>query len=124
MGFEQPTGGIGFFECIDNQNAANLLFDTAKEWLQTKGMEAMDGPINFGEKDNWWGLLISANTEVMYGMSYNPPYYIQLFENYGFKDYYKQFNYLYDIANHPLPPKFEAKAKVVGGRSRLFVYAT
>jgi GNAT superfamily N-acetyltransferase len=113
MGFEQPTGGIGFFECIDNQNAANLLFDTAKEWLQTKGMEAMDGPINFGEKDNWWGLLIWANTEVMYGMSYNPPYYIQLFENYGFKDYYKQFNYLYDIANHPLPPKFEAKAKLL-----------
>lgn len=112
-GFEQPTGGVGFFECIDDQNSANLLFDTAKAWLEEKGMEAMDGPINFGEKDNWWGLLVKADTEVMYGMSYNPKYYIQLFENYGFKDYYKQYNYLYDIANHALPPKFERKAKLL-----------
>ena len=26
----QPTGGIGFFECINDQQAANLLFDTAQ----------------------------------------------------------------------------------------------
>src|SRR5437868_849913 len=43
----QPTGGTGFFECINNQQAAHLLFDTAKAWLQKKGMQAMDGPINF-----------------------------------------------------------------------------
>jgi hypothetical protein len=45
---KQPTGGVGFFECIDNQEAAFLLLDTAKAWLQSEGMEAMDGPINFG----------------------------------------------------------------------------
>src|SRR4030042_4124777 len=44
----QPTGGIGFFECIDDQQASNLLFQTAREWLETNGMQAMDGPINFG----------------------------------------------------------------------------
>ena len=44
---DQPTGGVGFFECINDQEAANLLFDTAKKWLEEKGMEAMDGPINF-----------------------------------------------------------------------------
>lgn len=110
-GQKYANGGVGFFECIDDQKAANQLFDTAKDWLMARGMEAMDGPINFGEKDNWWGLLIEAKTDVMYGMSYNPKYYINLFENYGFRDYYKQFNYLYDIANHALPPKFEEKAK-------------
>src|SRR3712207_5526274 len=52
--FEQPTGGMGFFECIDNTDAAFKLFDTCKAWLQAKGMEAMDGPINFGEKDRFW----------------------------------------------------------------------
>src|ERR1700749_1875087 len=46
--YEQPTGGCGFFECIDDKNAAFLLFDTAKEWLKANGMQAMDGPINFG----------------------------------------------------------------------------
>ena len=33
-----------------------MLFDTAREWLKSKGMEAMDGPINFGETDKYWGL--------------------------------------------------------------------
>src|SRR5690606_16989206 len=44
--YPQPTGGIGFFECVNDQHAANYLFDTAREWLKSHGMEAMDGPIN------------------------------------------------------------------------------
>ena len=51
------VGGCGFFECINNQEAANLLFDTAKNWLIEKGYNSMDGPINFGERDKWWGCL-------------------------------------------------------------------
>ena len=38
--FKQPTGGIGFFECINNQQAADLLLNTAKKWLAKNGMEA------------------------------------------------------------------------------------
>src|SRR5436189_3919338 len=48
-GDDVPVGGIGFFECINDQDAADLLFDNAKHWLIQHGMEAMDGPINFGE---------------------------------------------------------------------------
>src|SRR5437879_5548558 len=59
-GNDQPTGGIGFFECINNREAAFLLFDKCEEWLQSKGMEAMDGPVNFGSRDRWWGLLIEG----------------------------------------------------------------
>jgi hypothetical protein len=55
-GDDLPVGGIGFFECINNQEAADLLLDNAKHWLIQKGMEVMDGPINFGERDKWWGL--------------------------------------------------------------------
>jgi GNAT superfamily N-acetyltransferase len=112
-GFEQPTGGIGFFECIDEQACADLLFDRAKHWLASKGMEAMDGPINFGEKDNFWGLLVASETEPMYGMSYNPPYYRELFEQYGFKNYYEQYNYLYDIQHHAVPDHFTRKARAL-----------
>ena len=49
----QPTGGCGFFECIDNQTVANLLFDACQQWLKARGIEAMDGPINFGDRDSW-----------------------------------------------------------------------
>jgi hypothetical protein len=89
---EQPTGGCGFFECIDNQQAADLLFDTAKNWMLQQGMKAMDGPVNFGENDMWWGLLVEGFTRPYYGMNYNPPYYKRLFEHYGFKVLYEQIS--------------------------------
>lgn len=103
--FEQPTGGIGFIECIDNEAAFILLFDTAKIWLQENGMKAMDGPINFGENDTFWGLLIEGFTHPSYGMNYHKPYYQKHFENYGFKIQYQQ------ITNHlevrkPFPERF------------------
>ncbi|HQW82985.1 MAG TPA: hypothetical protein PK987_00915 [Ferruginibacter sp.] len=89
-GDDVPVGGIGFFECINNQDAANLLFDTARQWLTQKNMEAMDGPINFGERDRWWGLIIEGFVPPLYCMNYNQPYYVQLFENYGFKVFFNQ----------------------------------
>lgn len=87
---EQPTGGVGFFECINDQKAANFIFDHCKQWLQERGMEAMDGPINFGERDKWWGLLTEGFYSPLYNMNYNPPYYQQLFESYGFQTYFNQ----------------------------------
>src|SRR5689334_4561876 len=39
----QPTGGIGFFECINDKTASDYLFDHAKHWLQERGIQAMDG---------------------------------------------------------------------------------
>lgn len=105
-GTEFATGGVGFFDCIDDQQAANLLFDTAKEWLKSKGMQAMDGPINFGDRDKWWGLMAEGfETEPVYGMSYNPPYYQNLFEKYGFQNYYNQYFYAMKVRS-PLPAKF------------------
>ncbi|MDN3707019.1 hypothetical protein QW060_07705 [Myroides ceti] len=94
---QQPTGGIGFFECIDDQKAAHCLFDTAKKWLQENKMEAMDGPINFGERDKWWGLLVQGFHEPLYNMNYNFPYYQELFESYGFKNYFDQECYALPI---------------------------
>lgn len=92
--FEQPTGGIGFFECINDQDASFHLFDTAKKWLQEHNMEAMDGPVNFGEKNMFWGLLIDNFTDPnSYGMNYNPYYYRMFFEEYGFRIYYNQYMY-------------------------------
>jgi hypothetical protein len=89
-GDEVPAGGIGFFECINNQEAANLLFEKAQKWLEQEGLGCMDGPINFGERDRWWGLLTNGFTSPLYGMNYNPPYYRELFEQYGFQVFYNQ----------------------------------
>ncbi|MBX5438059.1 MAG: GNAT family N-acetyltransferase [Thermoflavifilum sp.] len=103
--FPQPTGGIGFFECINDQQAANMLFDTAKNWLQQRGMQAMEGPVNFGENDRYWGLLVEGFKPPSFGMNYNPPYYQQLFENYGFVKAYDQYTNFLD-ATVPMPERF------------------
>ncbi len=86
----QPTGGFGFFDCVNDQDVADVIFNHCKKWLQERGMEAMDGPINFGERDKFWGLLVEGFEEPLYGMNYNFPYYQTLFENYGFKNYFDQ----------------------------------
>lgn len=95
----QPTGGIGFFECINSKPAAHMLFDHCKEWLRQKGMEAMDGPVNFGERDSWWGLIVDGFHSPQYKMNYNLPYYRELFESYGFLLYYEQWCYSLHIAD-------------------------
>ena len=97
-GYEQPTGGCGFFEAINDQQLANQLFDAARMWLVSRGMEAMDGPINFGSRDSWWGLLVEGyEFQPLYANAYNPPYYKELFENYGFQNYFNQFTYLWRV---------------------------
>ncbi len=89
----QPTGGFGFFEVIDSREAAFMLFDTARKWLSDRDMEAMDGPINFGENDNYWGLLVEGFTQPGFGMPYNKEYYRRFFEDYGFRVYFEQYSY-------------------------------
>ncbi|HOU30629.1 MAG TPA: hypothetical protein P5320_00850 [Bacteroidales bacterium] len=89
----QPTGGIGYFEVIDNRDAAFMLFDTAREWLAQRGMEAMDGPINFGENESNWGLLVEGFMQQGIGMPYNKEYYRKFFEEYGFQKYFEQYSY-------------------------------
>lgn len=113
--YEQPTGGIGFFECINDKEAAFLLFDTAKAWLEENGMKAMDGPINFGENDSFWGLLVEGFTPPSYGMNYHLPYYHELFTAYGFSKTYEQ------ITNHlavkkPFPERFTKIANWVANK--------
>jgi hypothetical protein len=113
--YEQPTGGMGYFECIDDKTAAFLLFDTAKDWLQQNGMAAMDGPINFGENDSFWGLLVEGFTPPSFGMNYNPSYYHDFFQAYGFKKEYEQITNHLAVRN-PFPERFTKIANWVANK--------
>lgn len=83
-----PTGGIGFFECVENQEYAFALFAHAERILKAKGVKAIDGPVNFGERDKFWGLLVKGFEHYpVYQEYYHPPYYQAFFENWGFQPY-------------------------------------
>ena len=95
---EQPTGGCGFFESIDDQ--------------QVGGMEAMDGPINFGQRRDWWGLLVEGyEFQPLYKNPYNPPYYKELFENYGFKNYFNQHSFIWRVNDSEANKQIFARAE-------------
>ncbi len=109
---EVPVGGMGFFECIEDKQAAFVLFDACKEWLKQRGFEAMDGPINFGERDSFWGLMVKGwEFEPTYKMPWTKKYYIRFFEEYGFQDYFQQLVYVSSIRNPNVSEKVEEKAK-------------
>lgn len=85
------VGFFGFFECIYNQEVANILFNTAEQWLNNKGMEFIRGPVNPSMNDENAFLIENFDDPPYILMPYNPKYYNELAENYGFykaKDLY------------------------------------
>lgn len=122
-GADVKAGFIGFFECENNEQAAFLLFDTARDWLKSEGFTAMDGPANFGENFFNWGLLVDGFQPQGFGMPYNLPYYKQIFDKYGFKIYYQQFSYHLDITSPDLPERFWKIAEWVA-KKKDFHYKT
>jgi GNAT superfamily N-acetyltransferase len=84
---EVPLGGIGYFESIDDQEVAFTLFKQAEDYLKSKGVKGVDGPINFGERDKFWGLLVKNYDPPLFQENYHPPYYKPFFENWGYEPY-------------------------------------
>lgn len=116
LAINQNVGGCGFFESIDSQEVANMLFDAARLWLSSRGAEGMDGPVNFGSRDAWWGLLVEGfEYEPLYTNPYHHPYYKALFENYGFQNYFNQNSYVWRVDGGMLSEIALEKARRVLG---------
>lgn len=103
--FEPKTGGMGFIEMVNDQAVADAIIDYARYWHQKRGNGAFRGPINFGENDNYWGLLVENFDEPpIYGMFYHPPWYKELLEKTGAEklDDHRSFKRYFD---EPLPER-------------------
>src|SRR5205085_9847939 len=83
-----------------------------RHWLMQRHMEAMDGPINCGERDRWWGLLVEGFDPPPYCVNFNPPYYKDLFERYGFRRFYNQLCFSLKVAD-PMQQKFFDRHAVI-----------
>jgi GNAT superfamily N-acetyltransferase len=108
---QKYVGGMGFFECINNHDAATILFNACRDWLAENGMASMEGPENFGDRDRWWGLLVDGFLPPNYCMPYNPPYYRDLFEKYGFRNYFEQYTYHTPVTDKNLDEVIRTKAE-------------
>ncbi len=96
---KDKTGFFGFFECIDNQEVANALFDVAKDWLKKKGFRVMRGPVNPSTNDEIGFLLEGFDDSPRIMMTYTFPYYLTLAENYGMKKAKDLYAYQLDSLN-------------------------
>ncbi|RYF97563.1 MAG: GNAT family N-acetyltransferase, partial [Chitinophagaceae bacterium] len=111
-------GSIGFFESVENRIVAFSLFDKAVQWLsEMYRVDIVQGPVNFGENDKYWGLLVEGFTSPSYGMNFNPLYYKIFFEDYGFKIQYNQLTNYVSLSK-PLPERFEKIASRVVNNPR------
>lgn len=120
---KDKVGFFGFFECINNQQAANLLFDKAAEFCRANGMDTMRGPVNPSTNDEC-GLLMDAYDQpnVML-MPYNFKYYGNLIEGYGFKkerDLYALW-IPSEVINHPVMEKFNRISDMILRREDLVI---
>jgi len=82
---DDESGHFGFFECINDQSIADALFNTAKSWVKEKKLKFIKGPANPSSNDIYGMLVEGFDDSPRLLMPYNPEYYIQLCEGYGFK---------------------------------------
>ncbi len=81
----EQVGFFGFFESVNDREVAHLLLNTASRWVAERGMTAIRGPMNFSTNDECALLIEGFDSPPVILMPYNPPYYIDLVESFGFK---------------------------------------
>lgn len=82
--YNDPCGFFGFFECHDDQQVADSLFDACRAWFALQGIYKLRGPTN-PSLNYMVGLLVDGfDSPPTFMMTYNPPYYERLLESYGF----------------------------------------
>jgi hypothetical protein len=93
----KKEGYLTLFECVNQREAAQVLFAAAEEWLRKRGMESLIGPVSPTNGDDFRGMLIENFTDPpLIFTPYNPPYYPKLWEEYGFKRYHTFVAFRYD----------------------------
>jgi ribosomal protein S18 acetylase RimI-like enzyme len=104
------VGYFGFFECIDDFDTASALWSTAEDWLCSKDMTIMRGPID-GRIDVGCGFLYEGfHLRPTVLSSYTPSYYILLAEKYGMTKARDFFHYYIDLTK-PIPDLLKEKAE-------------
>lgn len=108
----EKTGFFGFFESVNDKSVSRVLFDTAVAHLRGEGMERIRGPMNFSTNEECGFLIEGFKESPIIMMPYNPPYYTELAEDYGFEKVKDLYAYLYKVAER-LPEKVLRVAAIV-----------
>ena len=83
--YADGNGFFGFFETVEDYAVAEALLDAAAEWLRGRGLTGVRGPTNPSMNDTSGLLVEGFDREPSILMPYNPPYYVDFLERYGFE---------------------------------------
>lgn len=110
------------FECINDQEVANALFDTVINWARERDLNKLVGPKGFGPLDGY-GIQIEGfeHRQMMNMMNYNYPYYRDLVENLGFTKIVDFVSSYIQPQNFQLPPKVRKAAGIAKKRGSFTV---
>lgn len=94
---ERNVGFFGFFEVLDDPEAANALLSTAVEWCKSAGHESVIGPAQYSTNDELGLLIDGYNDRPRILMTYNPPRYQAYIESFGFEKAMDLWAYSIDL---------------------------
>ncbi len=119
---ETKDGEFYLFECVNDQEVANTLFDTVFEWAQNRGLTKLVGPKGFGPLDGY-GIQIEGfeHRQMMNMMNYNYPYYRDLVENLGFVKVVDFVSSYINPQEFKLPPKVHKASEIAKKRGTFSV---
>jgi len=100
--WNSKVGFFGWFECLNDQEAANTLFAEGEKFFKSEGISEVRGPASFTSNDDYFGFLLEGyDSPARIAMTYNPPYYLQLTEKAGYKKAKDLYAWYLSAANEP-----------------------
>jgi len=117
------TGFFGFFEVLDDADAASALLSTAEDWAREAGHESILGPAQFSTNDEVGMLVDGFDDTPRILMTYNPPRYPGFLEVAGYQKAMDLWAYVLRLENfmQNIPPKLLRVTENVQKRRNLRV---
>lgn len=117
---KEQIGFFGFFECINDREVSRALFGAATDWCRQKGLVALRGPANYSQNETCGLLIDSFDSSPVVLMTYNPPYYIDLVEDFGLQKVMDLYAYYLESAQN-LPQRLIDFAEAMKKRTHITV---
>lgn len=80
----EHIGFFGFFEVLEDPDAAAALLETAENWVKARGYSAIRGPAQFSTNEECGLLVDGFDDPPRILMTYNPQRYVDYIENQGY----------------------------------------
>ena len=116
----EKTGFFGFFDCINDVDVARALLSSAEKFVKALGMEIIRGPMNLSTNDEIGVLVDGFDSYPTFMMTYNPPYYDELFKNLGLSKAEDVVAYYIDDKN-PAPDRIKRIVEKLRTRSGITI---